>query len=428
MRAAMPAPRLLMRAGGRVIAPVGITPQEMAASVLPLQQFSTPAQRSLEHIATDAPYRKRTELVGDKRRVLLFPTSPSLEDSVAAIRELRQLNISPPPLKLFEDAFPARNPVDIFPAPLPLSSRPTGRRSVAIALDRQRPYQEQMAAGILRGMLLGGDQWYGTRPLAGLVGDGGLYGWARDMGVTTHQRNPASNMRAASHMRMAMEDPAFVRMVRELPWDTPADRALSRRALSEAFPYPAGYGGKAALSDFDAAAAHILGRDIMDAEDWGPMKRTLFSRNLYGDIGGHVGDSHEYAARGIPEKGAFSQQKDRMEWGKQMGSDSENEAMQILSQELADQTGMFPGEQQAARWTGDADLTGVRRSNTKLYGPAMLPSAMHTLEDRIFNMVGVPKTDQDIKRARSLLRNVITGGGLLGSLLTPVAQDPTGDQ
>lgn len=420
--------QLLTIAGGRRIVPRGMPPQAVARSLLATETFSTPAQRALEQIAQEAEYAKRVRYTSPDSRVLVFPRAPRPDDSIAAIREIRQANLAPEMLRYFpDDPFPRRMQVPFEETPLSISEGPQAWR-VRQALAEQGRYTPRILAGALRGALQGMPSWYGTQQLLDLTDYGSMRRFGEGMAISTHGRDPVKNARAATFMLGLMEDPAFRRMVEGLDWRRGQESAA---ALKAAFPYPEGLDSFASRNDYRAAAEHVLSQthpdfhNVLDIANRGVGKRQFFGHNVTGNYDPYTGDRHEYAARGFAErrKAINDPDVDAPEWQKELGSDSNLEAMNIIARRLASQLGLYPAELQEMRWIGDANLTGVRHAVDAAGQPVVFPSLIHGIEDRLRRLLGDPETPSDIRRGRAMIRNAISGGAVLPAAMAPLLME-----
>lgn len=420
--------QLLTLAGGRRIVPRGMPPQAVAQSLLATETFSTPAQRALEQIAREAEYAKRVRYTSPNSRVLVFPRAPNPDDSIAAIREVRQANLAPELLRYFpDDPLPRRMQVPFEDVPLSIAEGPQGWR-VRQALSEQGRYTPRVLAGVLRGALQGMPSWYGTQQLGDLVGSGNMQRFGEAMAIATHGRDPVKNARAATFMLGLMEDPAFRRMVEGLDWSRGDDAAA---ALKAAFPYPDGLDSFASRNDYRAAGEHVLSGgspeffNVLDVQNRGSGKRQFFGRNILGDYSPYTGDRHEYAARGFAEKrkGITDPDVDAPEWQKELGSTSNLEAMNIIGRQIGSELGLHPAEVQEMRWVGDAGLTGVKPYIDASGQSGILPSLIHGIEDRIRRLLGDPQTPADIRRGRSMIRDAISGGAVLPAAMAPMLME-----
>jgi hypothetical protein len=426
MDLATTAARVLPVMGGRRIIPRGLPPQAVARSLLAAETFSTPAQRALEQIANEAEYAKRVRYTSPDSRVLVFPRAPNPDDSVAAIRELGQLNLAPEFLRYFpDDPIPRRMAVPFGETPLSISEGPQGWR-VREAMAEQGRYTPRILAGVARGALQGMPTWYGTQQLADLVGPGNMRRFGEGMAVATHGRDPVKNARAATFMMRLMEDPQFLRMAEGLDWSK-GDEAAA--ALKAAFPYPEGLDSFASRNDYRAAAEHVLSRqnpeflDVLDVAGRGAGKRQFFGHNLLGNYDPYTGDRHEYAARGFAErrKGITDPELDAAEWQKELGSTSHLEAMNLIGRQIGSELGLYPAEVQEMRWVGDAGLTGVKPYIDADGQSGILPSLIHGIEDRIRRLRGTdPSTESGLRRGRSIMRKALSGEIILPAMAAPL--------
>lgn len=411
---------------GRRVVPRGMSPQQVASSLLATETFSTPAQRALEQIAAEAEYAKRVRYTSPDSRVLVFPRSPNPDDSIAAIREVRQANLAPELLRYFpDDPFPRRMAVPFEESPLSISQ---GRQAwrVRDAIAEQGRYTPRVLAGVLRGSLQGMPAWYGTQQLADLVGRGNMQRFGESMAIATHGRDPVKNARAATFMTQLMDNPEFVRMVEAQDWSRGAEAAA---ALKAAFPYPAGLDSFASRNDYQAAAEHVLARNnpeffnVLDVEGRGAGKRQFFGHNILGNYDPYTGDRHEYAARGFPEKRKAVDDDpdiDSPEWQKQLGSTSQLEAMNIIGRQIGSELGLHPAEVQEMRWIGDAGITGVKPYIDASGQSGILPSLIHGIEDRIRRLLGDPQSPADVRKGRSMIRQALSGGAVLPAVAAPM--------